>query len=60
MSEELKDPVVGVSVPEGYSLVLTPNTPVEVVCDVCGAKNDVSRTLCRVCSNYLEEEMTNE
>lgn len=60
MSEELKTPVEKISIPEGYSLMLTPNISTEIICDVCGAKNDASRTLCRVCSNYLEEEKEDE
>ena len=42
-------------IPEDMELVLRKKgEESEVICEVCGAKNQRARQLCRVCSNYLE------
>jgi predicted amidophosphoribosyltransferase len=44
-------------IPTDMELVLRPKgEESEVICEVCGAKNPRARQLCRVCSNYLENE----
>ena len=45
------------AIPADMELVLRPKgEDSEVICEVCGAKNPKARQLCRVCSNYLENE----
>ena len=45
------------AIPADMELVLRPKgEDSEVICEVCGAKNPKARPLCRVCSNYLENE----
>lgn len=60
MTNGQNNPAQEFTVPEGYSLVITPTAANVVVCDVCGTENDATRELCRVCSNYLKEEVIEE
>ena len=44
-------------IPSDMELVLRPKSEDEsVICEVCGAKNPKTRDMCRVCSNYFDNE----
>lgn len=46
-----------VKLPSNASLVIRASEEeAYVICEVCGAENETGKELCRVCSNYLDEE----
>ncbi len=50
-----------IRLPAGTDIIVRTSEPGKyVTCEVCGAKNEVGRELCRVCSNYLEEDDKHE
>ena len=45
-----------IKLPSNASLIIrTSEEETYIICEVCGAKNEIGKELCRVCSNYLDE-----